>query len=77
MDSSGLHPRVLRKALEVVGNEGRLADTLGISPADLAVFLAGTREPVKSVFLIACDILLEHGQGDFLKSVTAQSRQRR
>ena len=75
--SMSLQARVLRKALELVGTEPKLADILGVAPQDLATLLAGSASPAQPVFLAACDILREHGQVDFLSAITAQARQDR
>jgi hypothetical protein len=72
-----LQARVLRKALELIGTESKLADLLRVTPHDLATFLAGTASPTQSIFLCACDILREHGQADFLNAIATQSRQDR
>ena len=52
----GPHKRTLEEALKLVGNEKRLATTLGILQSDLRGYLNGTPMP-HQVFLDALDIV--------------------
>ncbi len=56
-----LEEQVLHKAVEVLGSERALASALRITRHDLALFLSGAERPTRSIFLAACDILIERG----------------
>ncbi len=68
-----LEHRVLKKALEVAGSERALARRLRLSTEDLLSFLAGIERPTRSVFLAACDLLIERGEVGFFDPPPAET----
>lgn len=53
--------RTLRRALETLGSEERLAATLGVSPVDLVRWLTGDRPVPDEVFMASLDIVASGG----------------
>ena len=49
--------RTLRRALETVGSEERLAAALNVAPLDLVRWLSGESPPPDGVFMAALDIV--------------------
>lgn len=51
--------RALRLAAQLLGGPAKLRDALGVSSADVADWLAGTREPPREILFRALDIILD------------------
>ena len=51
--------RALRLAARLLGGPAKLRDALNASSADVADWLAGTREPPEEVLLRAMDLILD------------------
>ena len=51
--------RALRLAARLLGGPAKLRDALGVSSADVADWLAGTREAPREVLFRALDIILD------------------
>jgi hypothetical protein len=63
MVSFGLIQRTLKRALDIVGDERRLARRLRVPLNDLHAWLTGEESPPTWVFLSAVDVVV--GGGDF------------
>jgi hypothetical protein len=70
-----LFERTLRRALEIVGDEQRLARRLRVPLNDLHAWLTGDERPPIAAFLTAVDIVL--GAGDVRPVTVAFERRRR
>jgi hypothetical protein len=53
--------RTLRRALETLGSEERLAASLGVSPVDLVRWLTGERAVPDEIFMASLDIVASGG----------------
>ena len=69
-----LQQRVLRKASEILGGDEALARELRITRHDLSLFLYDSEVPTRKVFLEACDIVIQHGERDFLEAVVLENK---
>ena len=70
-----LFERTLKRALDIVGDEQRLARRLRVPLADLHAWLAGDERPPTTAFLTAVDIVV--GAGDAHPVQVAFERRRR
>jgi len=57
MGKDTAHTRTLRRAVEVVGSPEELAETLGVSPESLAVWLVGDQALPNDVYMRALDVV--------------------
>jgi DNA-binding transcriptional regulator YdaS (Cro superfamily) len=53
-----VYVQTLRRAAQIVGDDAALARALGVTPADLQLWLAGRAQPPMDVFLLAVDIVV-------------------
>ena len=65
--------RTLERALRIMGSVARLAEYLGVSPAQLEDWLAGRGKAPNSVYLRALDLV---ASGPFLSSHRQYSRRK-
>jgi len=56
-----VYTRTLARAAEIAGGEAELARKLKVAPRRLALWIRGVVTPPGDVFLIAADIVSEHG----------------
>jgi DNA-binding transcriptional regulator YdaS (Cro superfamily) len=56
-----VYTRTLTRAAEIVGGEDELARRLRVVPRRLSLWIRGVVAPPGDVFLIAADIVSEHG----------------
>ena len=70
-----LFERTLKRALEIVGDEQRLARRLRVPLDDLHAWLAGLERPPTAVFLTAVDIVV--GESDAYPVQVAFERRRK
>jgi DNA-binding transcriptional regulator YdaS (Cro superfamily) len=70
-----LFERTLKRALDIVGDEQRLARRLRVPQADLHAWLAGLERPPTAAFLTAVDIVV--GSDDARQVHVAIERRRK
>lgn len=70
-----LFERTLKRALDIVGDEPRLARRLRVPVEDLHAWLAGLEKPPTTAFLAAVDIVV--GGGDVRPVQVAFERRRK
>jgi hypothetical protein len=58
-----VYVQTLRRAAQIVGDEETLAQALGVTRADLLIWLAGKAQPPMDVFLRAVDIVVKDSIG--------------
>jgi hypothetical protein len=61
MDGFSLFQRTLKRALDIVGDERRLARRLRVPFSDLHIWLMGAESPPTWVFLAAVDVVVGAG----------------
>lgn len=64
--SNNLYARALRRAAQVLGGTHALAETLGVSPGTVKLWMEGIGRPSEAQFLLVVDII----EADMLKNIS-------
>ena len=56
---SGLHARLLERAVEILGGDDEVAEYLGVSRGHVRIWMRGVYSPPADVFLKLVDLLSE------------------
>ena len=66
LDVPSVYSRTLRRAAQIVGGADKLAEQLGVTPTNLALWIHGTGVPPSDIFLQAVDLVTAHGVSELL-----------
>ena len=61
-----VYSRTLRRAVQIMGGEDKLAARLQVTATELALWIQGIGVPPSNVFLDAVDLVTAHGVSELL-----------